>query len=205
MSNYDYKDIAEDYDDLVIKHNWQAPDLIYNNLKPYITRGDKLLDIGVGTGISSQRFYDDGTELYGADNSIHLLEVCRRKGKFKELTHFDINSSKSPFPHIKFDYLICSGVLHFFSDLNKIFHIFSSSLRSGGLLLFTLFENKKDNSNYYKLSAEGVDIYHHSFSYIRSMEKLYGFSLIKEEIFTTIEDLKSRNLVENRLITLKKV
>ena len=73
MSDYNYKNIASDYDHLLQQHKWQAPTLLYNYLSEHIQIKSKLLDIGVGTGISSQRFHKDQVELYGLDNSPDML------------------------------------------------------------------------------------------------------------------------------------
>jgi ubiquinone/menaquinone biosynthesis C-methylase UbiE len=83
MSKYDYQKIASEYDDMVKQYNWHAPELIYDHLSEFVRKGTKILDIGVGTGISSERFYENQVELYGLDNSSDLIEVCKSKNVFK--------------------------------------------------------------------------------------------------------------------------
>jgi len=77
MSNYDYKNIASDYDIKIKQYNWIAPDLIYANMLGYVAKDKKLLDVGVGTGISSERFYNNNIELYGLDNSPEMITICK--------------------------------------------------------------------------------------------------------------------------------
>ncbi len=85
MSNYNYKNVASHYDNLSQQHKWQAPELLYKYLSKYVRKETKLLDIGVGTGISSQRFHEKQVELYGLDNSSDMLAICEAKGIFKDL------------------------------------------------------------------------------------------------------------------------
>ena len=84
MENDYYQQFAADYDHLSQQYKWQAPELLFNYLSGFVRKGSRLLDIGVGTGISSERFHTKGVELYGLDNSSSMLAICESKGFFKK-------------------------------------------------------------------------------------------------------------------------
>ena len=41
--------------------------------------GNKILDIGFGTGILSKKLYDDGCDIYGIDFSEKMIEIAKSK------------------------------------------------------------------------------------------------------------------------------
>jgi len=121
IGSYDSKDVASDYDNLVRQHKWHVPEMIYNYFSKFVQRHTKLLNIGVATGISSERFHDNQVELYGLDNSTELPEICKTKGIFNQVRLFDLSEEQFPHPDLTFDHVVCTVVFHFFSDLEHIF------------------------------------------------------------------------------------
>ncbi len=198
-----YKNVASDYDDLLKKHKWQAPELINKYLSKYIEKDTRLLDIGVGTGISSQGFHQKGVELYGLDNSPDMLAVCKKKDAFKELHLFDLLRDEIPYPNATFEYTICSGVLHFFSSLDQIFAEISRVLKRNGIFAFTIIENFIDNP-YTTETVIGVNLYHHHRNYIEDLTNKFNFTFLHEQTFTTIKDLNTKETLDHKLIVLKK-
>jgi len=204
MSNYDYKNVAADYDDLLKQYEWRAPELIYDYLSKYILSNTKLLDIGVGTGISSQRFHQMGVELFGLDNSPDMLDICKAKKVFKELLLFNILKDEIPYPKATFEYIICSGLLHFFSSLDHMFEETSRVLKHDGFFVFTFLENLIDNNLYTTETSFGVNIYYHNKNYIKDLADKFNFTFLYEQTFTTIKDLNTRETIDNKLIVLRK-
>ena len=204
MSNYNYKNVASHYDNLSQQHKWQAPELLYKYLSKYVRKETKLLDIGVGTGISSQRFHEKQVELYGLDNSSDMLAICEAKGIFKEVLLFDIIKDEIPYPEASFEYVICGGVLHFFSSLDEIFGKISRVVKSNGFFAFTIMENYKNDNPYATETTNGVNIYYHSKGYIKSLTNQFNFTNLYEQTFTTIRDLDTKETLDHTLIVLKK-
>nr|WP_319997690.1 class I SAM-dependent methyltransferase [uncultured Draconibacterium sp.] len=143
MSKYKYKDIASEYDNMVKQYNWEAPEMIYKYLSVVVQKHTKMLDIGAGTGISSERFRDKQVEIYGLDNSDELIEVCKSKGIFKEVLLIDILKDRLPYPDLTFDYVVCSGVFHFFSYLEDIFEKVCNVLKKVAISPLQLLITKK--------------------------------------------------------------
>ncbi|MEL7119539.1 MAG: class I SAM-dependent methyltransferase [Bacteroidota bacterium] len=204
MSTDYYKNIAHDYDNMLKGHKWQAPELIFNYLSDHVQAQSKLLDIGVGTGISSQRFHKMQVELYGLDRSSDMLAVCEAKNLFTEVLLFDILKDEIPYPEATFEYVVCSGVLHFFSNLEDIFAKISSVLKNSGFFAFTFIENDKDYHPYLTLTINGTHLYHHSKDYINSLVAQFKFMTLQDETFTTIKDLTTKETLDHTLIVLKK-
>ncbi|KAA3638084.1 MAG: class I SAM-dependent methyltransferase [Bacteroidetes bacterium] len=204
MSSYDYKDIASEYDDLCRQYQWKAPDLLFNYLSKYIRKDTKLLDIGVGTGISSQQFHDMQVELYGLDNSSEMLAICEAKKVFKEVLLFDILEDEIPYPEAHFEYLICLGVFHFFSSLDEIFAEIGRAVKSNGFFAFTIIENSRDDKSFVIETSDEVNVYHHSKDYIKSLIKQNNFNPLYEKTFTTLKDLEKRETMDHKLIIVQK-
>jgi ubiquinone/menaquinone biosynthesis C-methylase UbiE len=204
MTKYNYKDIASEYDDMVQLYKWNAPDLIFKNLSEVIKHPCKMLDVGCGTGVSSEQFYNLGVELYGLDNSAELIEVCKSKGKFEEVRLFDILNEPIPYPDSMFDSVICSGVLHFFSDLQSIFQKIINVLKPGAKFAFTFKENEINQDSIYCENINGIEMYHHSYNYIQSIAETNNLTLLKEQTFESIKDLKTLEENKFKLIIFKK-
>ena len=204
MSTYDYKKVAADYDHLSQQHQWQAPELLFHYLSKYARRGTRLLDIGVGTGISSQRFHEKGVELYGLDNSSDMLSICEVKGIFKKLLLFDLLSEEIPYPDESFDFIVCSGVLPFFPSLDELFTKVSRVVKRSGFFAFTFIENSKNDKLYISEIRSEVNIYHHSKDYINSLANRWKFTSLFEQTFTTIKDLNTKETLDHSLMILRK-
>ena len=204
MRKYDYKKVTSEYDNLSKQHQWQAPALLFNYLSAFVREDTKLLDIGVGTGISSSRFQDKRVELYGLDNSFEMLAICKAKNMFKDVKLFDILTDEIPYIDETFDYVICLGVLHFFSNLNKIFAKISGVVKSNGFFAFTIIEYHKDDHPYGTETVNEVNLYHHSKDYINSLTNQFNFISLYEQSFTTIRDLETKETLDHTLIVLRK-
>ena len=204
MCDYDYGNVAAEYDDLLKLYEWRAPELIYNYLSKNMRHNSKLLDIGVGTGISSQGFHQLGVELHGLDNSADMLDICKAKNVFAALHLFDILKDDIPYPKSTFEYAICSGVLHFFSDLDHIFSETSSVLKQDGFFAFTFIENLTDNNPYTTETTDGVNLYYHHKNYIENLANKFNFTFLFTKIFTTIKNLKTKETLDHKLMVLRK-
>ena len=204
MCNYNYKHVASDYDQLLTEYEWKAPALIYDYLSQYILEDTKMLDIGVGTGISSQRFHQLGVDLYGLDNSPDMLVVCEAKSVFKELLLCDILKDQIPYSDTTFEYVVSSGVLHFFSDLGHIFAEVSRVLKHDGLFAFTYIKNLGDEHPFASVAIDGADIYHHSKTYLKVLASRFKMTLLGEQSFKTLKDLTTRETLVHHLMVLRK-
>lgn len=65
---------AVDYDAQVCAYDCHIIDLLFGLSYEYLTPGQRLLDVGIGSGVSSQSFARAGLEIYGLDFSPAMLE-----------------------------------------------------------------------------------------------------------------------------------
>ena len=76
-----------------------------------LERGQKVLDVGCGTGVHLDLYRKSGCELYGIDASPSMLEVARaRLGEEAELRLSD--ATKMPYESGSFDLALCMLALH---------------------------------------------------------------------------------------------
>lgn len=101
-----YSQISRGYDELHREEQLKKLNIIKNNLK--IKDNDSLLDVGCGTGISS----DFDCKVIGVDPSIKSLNKNKK---------IKINSvaEKLPFKDNTFDFVISITAIHNFSSIEK--------------------------------------------------------------------------------------
>jgi predicted TPR repeat methyltransferase len=54
--------------------------MVFGMAFEYVAPGERLPDLGIGTGLSSAPFRKAGPEIRGLDGSEEMLAACRRKG-----------------------------------------------------------------------------------------------------------------------------
>jgi ubiquinone/menaquinone biosynthesis C-methylase UbiE len=57
-------DFAPNYDDYIRNCQWIGTDILFGLMFEYINPNQKLLDIGIGTGLSSILFKQAGLQIY---------------------------------------------------------------------------------------------------------------------------------------------
>jgi len=118
--------------------SWNPPDVIYENIKKKISKDSVVLDIGIGTGHSIEKIYNSGVykEIYGADVSIKMLDVCKIKYPNTKLIHItsvnDISSIGGDF-----DIVISSGTLEFVEDIGSLIKQIRRKQKKDGFFIFT--------------------------------------------------------------------
>ncbi len=112
---------AQDYDAQVKKYNSYGHDVLFGMCYEFIKSGDSMLDLGIGTGLSSINFAETGLQITGLDGSAEMLKQCKNKGFARELKQYDIQKLPLPYADRSFHHIICCGVLHFFADLLPFF------------------------------------------------------------------------------------
>ena len=131
-------DHVADYDKNAEKANWLDPAITFGMAYQFVQPGDRLLDIGIGTGLSSQLFYKAGLEIHGIDFSPKMLAGCRSKQIAKDLKEHDLSIPPYPYGTDSMDHAVCTGVTHLFKDLTPIFQELGRILKPGGVFAFVV-------------------------------------------------------------------
>jgi ubiquinone/menaquinone biosynthesis C-methylase UbiE len=131
---------AEAYDRKAEEYNWRGPEVAFGLSYSFIKPGESVLDIGIGTGLSSALFHKSGLRVFGMDKSVEMLEACRQKGFAADLKKHDLTIEPYPYETASLNHAICIGVLDFFRDLKPVFREVARILRDNGLFVFAVAE-----------------------------------------------------------------
>ena len=129
--------------DLAIKH-WDATPLYVSEeerygIYPWLPEagefrqheGERVLEIGCGTGCDLLQFARHGALATGVDITPGHLKLARQRvGNLATVLHGD--GRDLPFPDASFDYVYSHGVLHHSDEPRKVVHEIFRVLRPGG-------------------------------------------------------------------------
>lgn len=207
-------DFAHNYDEYVKNCQWIGADILFGLMYEYINPNQKLLDIGIGTGLSSKIFKQYGLVIYGIDGAEEMINICQNKGFVKELRQVDLTKSNIWFEKRKFDHVISHGVFHFIGDLNEIIKQTSKVLNKNGCFGFTYEELCNPAADYEESSIvgvskrqnkqSGVDSYRHTENYILKQIDKNGFELLKKTEFLAFIDPETKLKTYFNAIIVKK-
>ncbi len=96
-------------------------------LKP--AAGEKILDLGCGTGHLTKLIADSGADVIGIDNSEEMIEQAQKN--YPSIQFEKMNATDFSFNN-KFDAVFTNAVLHWIPEKEKVINCVSNSLRDGG-------------------------------------------------------------------------
>jgi ubiquinone/menaquinone biosynthesis C-methylase UbiE len=140
---------APSYDRDLSHFRYSAPRVLFDYLAPYKRDAFHLLDIGIGTGLSSALFrkaWPDAV-ITGVDISENMIRLCRDKGIADHLCLCDAGRDALPFAKNSFDAVICAGVLEYIKYPNRLLANIADALKRGGVALLA-FETPKTRPIY---------------------------------------------------------
>ncbi len=118
---------------LLHRNQSRAVEQLKTRLKP----GDRVLDIGVGTGIMLRYFPTDVT-VVGLDLSAGMLDKARRRCEQLELGHCHLvraDAMAPPFAEQSFDHVIISHTISVVSDPSKLLRLAGRLIKPGGRIV----------------------------------------------------------------------
>jgi 2-polyprenyl-3-methyl-5-hydroxy-6-metoxy-1,4-benzoquinol methylase len=96
----------------------------------------RALDYGCGTGLFSRWLAKEGVEVVGLDFSPHM--IAKANDLSRDLNGLTFTTDLSQISVAKFDAILTLSVLEYISDVDRLLNAFSSSTRSGGLLIASI-------------------------------------------------------------------
>jgi len=108
--------------------------------KPLDLAGKRVLDIGCGAGRFTEIAIEAGAEVFAVDYSSAVDACIDNLGHSSNLSVFQADIYKLPFPESFFDYIYCFGVLQHTPDVKRAFFELPKYLKSGGYLSVDLYE-----------------------------------------------------------------
>lgn len=194
MTDFDsvsiHNQTANQYDQQASKQGWFGHDVLFGMCFEYIQPHERLLDIGIGTGLASMPFAKAGLEIYGCDGSTEMLKICEAKAFAKELKALQLHNCRLPYTDSFFNHVICSGVLHFFNNLDKILQEIFRVIKPGGIFAFTVAALPCDEEAAMKDKYQGfieaptpwrVSIFKHSNDYIHTLLQSNNYVILKNQ------------------------
>jgi predicted TPR repeat methyltransferase len=170
------------YDAQARTHYWH-PEALFGLVYEYLSPGERLLDVGIGTGLASQPFAGAGLRISGLDADPEMLAACRAKGFASDLKAHDLLDIPWPYETGAFDHVLACGVLHFLHDLGAVFAEVRRLLGPGGTFTFTTKApppgaTREDQP--YTESIQGVSLYSHPRPALDRWMADAGFVPVKE-------------------------
>jgi SAM-dependent methyltransferase len=199
---------AREYDDQARLTNWLGSEAVFGLTYEYVKAGQSLLDLGIGSGLSSIPFHKAGLRIYGLDGSREILKICAVKNFAVELKMHDLRKLPLPYATGSFDHVIAIAVLNSFGDLSPLFIDIARIVKREGLFAFTVEEQKPGLESSYMINPVEVSeepdaeiavvLHRHRESYINGILKRNHFILLK-----TFEFVAFKYPAENRDILFK--
>jgi len=180
------KEFVKKYDDAIKQQKWYGAEILFGMVYEYLKINDKILDIGIGTGLSAKAFHKAGLEIYGLDYSQEMLEACKQKNIASNLQQFDLNNTPLPYQTNYFNHVSASAVLYFIPQLDDLFSEISRILKKTGIWAFIVEENTNQQQSKFiekPRGKSGLVNYQHSSQYLFDLMKDNGFSLLKKTEF----------------------
>jgi predicted TPR repeat methyltransferase len=188
---------ADQYDEQARTSNWLGPEVIFGLVYEFIKPGESVLDIGIGSGLSSILFHQAGLRVFGLDGSSEVLQVCASKHFTTELKLHDLSDLPLPYPDRFANHLVCVAVLNSFEDLAPLFQEFVRIVDRQGILAFTVEEQKPGQTGSYAINRvevgeqpkeeTAVRLYRHSQEYIADILDQNGFDVLKSLEFVAFK------------------
>jgi ubiquinone/menaquinone biosynthesis C-methylase UbiE len=127
-----------------------------------LTRTDRLIDIGSGTGLLGLALAEDVGSVVLADPSAGMIEVATgklRDGAFPSTTAVRLDLVADPPPAEPFDVAVSSLVLHHIEDTAAALAAVRRLVRAGGWI--ALADLDTEDGTFHSPDAEGI--HHHGF------------------------------------------
>jgi predicted TPR repeat methyltransferase len=206
-------DFAPGYDKYIKNCNWNGPDMLFGMMYEYLSPDQKVLDLGIGTGLSAALFGKAGLEVYGLDGSEVMLQICKEKNIAKKLIKADLSEGKIP-TNIVFNHMVSFAVFHFLADLQPLFKEINLHLSENGTFGFSIDIYNSDRDTEYKETSvpsvfvkeqeSGPTIYKHTEQYLENTLRAAGFDLKKSSEIQAFADKENNREVWFQLLVVQK-
>jgi predicted TPR repeat methyltransferase len=178
------------YERQVVEHSWHGHEVLFGLMYEFISPKETLLDIGIGTGLSSLLFQKAGLQISGFDNSREMLAGCTSKGFSGEIIQHDLRNVPYPYEKDSFNHVISLGVLNFFADLAPVIKEASRIIKLKGVFGFAVEEQKPGQTPQYTMRVDTtsaktrepfeITMHRHSDHHIRTLLAHAGFLVLKD-------------------------
>lgn len=103
----------------------------------YPQPGEKILDVGCGTGIFTEDVLDCGTTVVGIDLSLPMLKIALERTRDDAFSGLCSDMCALPFPDNSFDKVFSMTAIEFVADAEKAIAELNRVTRKGGCIVVT--------------------------------------------------------------------
>ncbi len=193
-------EMVKHYDEEAEACGWYGPEIIFGLMYKFVKPGEKLVDLGIGTGLSSELFYKAGLKISGIDIDENMLEACGSKFPDANFTKQNLNEAPYPFESESIDFMICAGVMNFFNNLSVFFSESARILKPEGKFGFITADLKDGMDKEIIVGSEHthsdrkITMYRHSAGEIRALLSKNGMKELRNlEFVVQMDRERSRN------------
>jgi SAM-dependent methyltransferase len=132
---------TREYFDQIETRRYQLEPFIPGLARFDATRGQSVLEIGVGLGTDHVQFARAGADLHGVDLTDRGIELVRQRLELESLSSElqQADAEQLPFPDASFDYVYSWGVLHHTPDTPRAVREAIRVLRPGGRICVMVY------------------------------------------------------------------
>lgn len=159
--------------------------LIYQFIKPYITKEDIILDAGCGSGYLLLELLKRSHHAFGLDKSTEMLSLARDKLMLEnlpvELYEHDL---RDPF-YIKVDVILMMfDVVNYFKGVKKLFKHVYQGLNHGGTFIFDIYKTSvlTEYHNYIETDIDPVKYTWHMTAHKTQLHHKVMIDHVKQDI-----------------------
>jgi demethylmenaquinone methyltransferase/2-methoxy-6-polyprenyl-1,4-benzoquinol methylase len=155
MDQKDFFNSMADQWDEINKHNLIKAELMVGLLD--IKHGDKVLDVGTGTGVLLPilSLFTNENDITAIDVAEEMIRVAKQKFKDTGITFIAGDALDYPFEAESFDFVICYSMFPHFPDKKKAIECLIRLLKKGGKLA-VLHSSSRDEINRHHSGCEEV-------------------------------------------------
>jgi predicted TPR repeat methyltransferase len=184
-----HDETAREFDAQSRQYEWHAPEVLFGLAFEFVSAGETLLDMGIGTGLSALPFHRAGLVVVGIDHSREMLDVCRSKSIARELREHDIRQTPLPYPDSAFDHVVACGVFNLVEKLDPLVSEAARLLKARGTFIFTFEKHRVGADDGLPVRPgevskrfdedSGDEVFRHSEAYIKRLLGENGFVVLK--------------------------
>jgi predicted TPR repeat methyltransferase len=209
-----YGEMACRYDSVVHQGGYALAETIYSGATK-LRQADSLavLDLGIGTGLVSEKFARAGSSVTGIDASQEMLEMCKKKSFAKTLILADLSDGHIPNLSEYFDLVLCVGLIEFVRNIDRFFQSIAKAMKSGGNFVLAVRDISL-NPRFTKMEWKGLVIdarafedhgliaIHHHWPTVKEALERCGMLIVREEEVFAYKSPTQHIDTMNRLVFL---
>lgn len=160
---------------------YNVPQQLYEligDIRPADSRGERILDLGCGTGLAGERFARRAACLDGVDLSPGMIAQAAAKQIYNKLDTADLSAYLAAPPSLPYDIVLAADVFVYLGALDGLIPQIAAYLAPGGLFAFSV---QKGTGDSYQLGADHR--FAHSAAYIERLAAAAGLRvrLLRED------------------------